>query len=109
MFTDCIRLLTSRISVIAFFVIPFSIALMPYLTQDAFATHAITAYVANDPNDADTVFSSGDTLTITIPAGNVTTGAISVETDVTGNFTFVENPLGTFTTDWTAEWLALQH
>jgi len=87
-------------------VILFTIGFTPYLAQEAFATHVISSYVANDPDDGDTVFGIGDTLTITLDvAGNVTTGAVTVPTDVTGNFTFTANPLATFTTDWTANWI----
>lgn len=86
----------------------FAFAFTPILIQDAFATHSISAYVGNDPDDADTVFGAGDTLTITTDvATNATVGTVSVATDVTGNFTFTSpDPLATltFTTDWTAEW-----
>ncbi|QLH07620.1 hypothetical protein [Nitrosopumilus ureiphilus] len=87
----------------------FTIGFVPYLTLDAFAAQpTISAYVANDPDDADTVFSAGDTLTITTNiATNATVGAVTSAAFVTGNFTFASpDPLAslTFTTDWTAEW-----
>jgi len=85
------------------------IGFAPNLTQDAFAASpTITAYVANDPDDADAVFSAGDTITITtdIPT-NATVAAVTDPLFVTANFTFAAlDPLAglTFTTDWTAEW-----
>ena len=72
--------------------------------NNAYATHpSITSYVGNDPDDGDTVYSDGDTITINLSgAGNVTVGIITDTTDITGNFTFVPNPLtaATLTGEW---------
>jgi len=71
--------------------------------SNAYAAPSISTYVANDPDDGDAIYSDGDTITINLSsAGNVTTGIITDTTDITGNFTFVPNPLtgATFTGDW---------
>ena len=73
--------------------------------NNAYAEHpSITSYVANDPDDGDTVYSDGDTITINLSgAGNVTVGVITDNTDITGNFTFpIDDPLAgaTFTGEW---------
>jgi len=96
----------SSISLVAFVAILFTIGVAPYLTQDVFAHSAVvSAYTANDPDDGDTLFGAGDTLTITTStATNATVGVVTDAAFVTGNFTFAVNPLATFTTDWTAEW-----
>ncbi len=90
----------------AFVAILFTIGFVPYLTQDVFAASAtIISYVADDPDDGDTVFGAGDTFTIT--TSEATNATVAVVTDplfVTANFTLNLNPLATFTTDWTAEW-----
>jgi len=93
-------------------VILFTIGFTPYLSQEAFAHSAVvSAYTANDPDDGDTVFSNGDTLTITTStATNATVGVIgdANEAFVTGNFTFAINPFVGLTygaaSDWQAEW-----
>ena len=92
------------------FVVLFTIGVTPYLTQDAFAASpTISAYVANDPDDIDRVFGAGDTITINtnIPT-NATLGNVTNAAFVTGNFTFVPDPLAglTFVTDWTANWIS---
>jgi len=71
--------------------------------SNAYAAPSISTYVANDPDDGDAVYSDEDTITINLSsAGNVTTGIITDTTDITGNFTFVPNPLtgATFTGEW---------
>jgi len=93
-----------------FLLVLFTVGLIPYLTSDAFAASpTITAFIGNDPDDGDTVFGAGDTLTITTDiATNATIGTVSNAAFVTGNFTFaLPDPLATltFTTDWTAEWI----
>jgi len=93
-------------------VILFTIGFTPYLSQEAFAHSAVvSAYTANDPDDGDTVFSNGDTLTITTStATNATVAVIgdANEAFVTGNFTFAVNPFVGLTygaaSDWQAEW-----
>lgn len=86
----------------------FTVGFAPYLTQNVFAASAsISTYLANDPDDGDTVFGAGDTLTIT--TSNPTNATVAVVTDplfVTGNFTFTPNPIsGVFNTQWSAEWI----
>ncbi len=62
--------------------------------SNAYAAPSISTYVANDPDDGDAVYSDGDTITINLSSdGNGTTGIITDTTDITGNFTFVPNPL----------------
>jgi len=81
----------SRIPVIAFFMILFSITLMPYLTQDAFATFSpLTSAIANDPDDGDAIYSVGDTIVITFPvAVNGTFASGTMDNDeFRANFTF---------------------
>ncbi|MCV0431532.1 hypothetical protein [Nitrosopumilus sp.] len=88
----------------------FSLSTLPVMSQDVFAHSAVvSAYTANDPDDGDTVFSAGDTLTITTSAAtNATVGSVTDATFVTGNFTFAVDPLAGLTfgagNDWTAEW-----
>ena len=97
----------SSISLFVFVAVLFTIGFAPYLAQDAFAHSAVvSAYTANDPDDGDAVYSNGDTLTITtFAATNATVGAVTDAAFVTGNFTFVPNPIaGVFNTDWSAEW-----
>jgi len=80
------------------------IGFAPNLTQEAFAAPSISTYVADDPDDLDTVYSDGDTITINLSsAGNVTLGVITNTLDITGNFTFpIDDPLtaATFTGEW---------
>ena len=51
----------------AFVAILFTIGFAPNLTQEAFAVGepAFSLFVADDPDDGDTILSNGDTLTIT--------------------------------------------
>lgn len=99
----------SSISLFTFVAVLFTIGFVPILVQDAFAVSpTIASYVANDPDDGDTVFGAGDTITINtdIPT-NATVVAVIDPLFVTANFTFTSpDPLLglTFTTDWTAEW-----
>jgi len=99
-----------RKSLVIFVAVLFAIGIVPYLTQDVFAASpTITAYIGNDPDDGDTVYGAGDTLTITtdIPT-NATVGAVTNAAFVTGNFTFAVDPLFGLTfgagNDWTAAW-----
>ena len=69
----------------------FSIALTPYLTQDAFAAFApLTSAVADDPDDGDTVYSTGDTIVITFPVAvnaSFASGTMN-NAEFRANFTF---------------------
>ena len=91
-------------------VIFFSLCILPTMSFDAFAASpTISAYIANDPDDGDTTYGAGDTLTITTNiATNATVGSVTDAAFVTGNFTFAVNPLAGLTfgggNDWTAEW-----
>jgi len=99
-----------------FVAILFTIGFAPYLTQDVFAlAPTITSYVADDPNDLDTIWSIGDTLTINLSANSnatqtncgdpVVLPCTTSPGAVTGNFTFSGvNPLtgATFTAQWTS-------
>jgi hypothetical protein len=61
----------------------------PYLTQNVFAASGISSAVADDPDDADTVYSVGDTITITFPAQvNSSFASLSMSnTEFRANFT----------------------
>jgi len=87
----------SKNSTIVFFMILFSITLMPYLTQDAFAAEpAFSLFVADDPDDGDTILSNGDTLTITFSeATNATNNGAISRAEMIANFTD-----GTAGVDW---------
>jgi len=76
--------------------------------NNAYATHpSITSYVGNDPDDGDTVYSDGDTITINLSgAGNVTVGVITDNTDITGNFTFALGDPLTGGAAFTGEWIS---
>jgi len=66
-----------------------TIILISIPVQQAFANvPAITAFTANDPDDADTVYSNDDifTLTFSLPI-NVTGGATMSQAAIDGNFT----------------------
>ena len=94
----------SSISLFTFVVVLFTIGFAPYLTQDAFADRPVlSSWTADDPDDADTIFSAGDTLTITfIAATNQTLGLIS-QGAIDGNFTFagtIETGGGVYTGNW---------
>ncbi len=65
-----------------------TIAITPYLTQNAFAASGISSAVANDPDDADAVYSVGDTITITFPnATNSTASGTMTNAEFRANFT----------------------
>jgi len=85
------------VNVSAFMMILFSIALMPYLSQDAFAAEpAFSSFVADDPDDLDAVLSNGDTLTITFSeATNATNNGAISRAEMIANFTD-----GTGGVDW---------
>jgi len=89
------------VNVSAFMIILFSIALMPYLTQDAFAAEpGFSSFVADDPNDLDATLSNGDTLIITFSeATNATNNGSMTQTELTANFTDT-NIGGDAAVDW---------
>ena len=66
-----------------------AITVTPYLTQNAFAASGISSAVADDPDDADTVYSVADTITITFPAQvNSTFASLTMSnTEFRANFT----------------------
>jgi len=82
----------------AFVAILFTIGFVSYLTQEAFAVGepAFSLFVANDPDDGDTVLSNGDTLTITFSeATNATNNGAISRAEIIANFTD-----GTGAVDW---------
>jgi len=89
--------LPSIISLSAFVILLFSIALMPYLTQDAFAASPISSAVADDPTDTgDTAYSVGDTITITFPgATNATASGTMTNVEFQANFTMATTDIDT--------------
>ena len=92
-----------RKSLVIFVAVLFAIGVVPYLTQDVFAHQtSLSSWVANDPDDGDSVFSAGDTLTLTFAlATNQTLGLIS-QSAIDGNFTFNGGTVsdGTYTGNW---------
>ena len=74
-----------------------TIAVTPYLTQDAFAAPpSFSTAIANDPDDLDTIYSAGDTITITFSAAtNATAGNTMNNAAVIGNFTFTNSNIDT--------------
>jgi len=92
-----------RKSLVIFVAVLLAIGVVPYLTQDVFAHQtSLSSWVANDPDDGDTVFSAGDTLTLTFAAAtNQTLGLIS-QSAIDGNFTFNGGTVsdGTYTGNW---------
>ena len=88
----------SLIVVLLSFIV-FSISL-----QQAYATQtALASWVADDPDDLNTTFDAGDTLTITFAgATNATVGPIVSQAAIAGNYTFAGTILdGTVTGLWT--------
>jgi len=87
----------SSISLFTFVVVLFTIGFAPYLTQDAYAVFSpLTSAVANDPNDADTVYSVGDTIAITfpVPTNSSASGTMS-NTEFRANFTVATTDIDT--------------
>ena len=66
------------------------------LSQDAFAASPISSAVANDPDDADAVYSVGDTIVITFPgATNATASGTMTNTEFRANFTVATTDIDT--------------
>jgi len=81
--------LLSVASLSSFMILLFMIGFAPNLTQDAFAASGISSAVANDPDDGDTVYSVGDTVTITFPAAtNATASGTMTNAEIIANFTW---------------------
>ena len=89
--------LLSVTSLSVFSVLLFSIGFVPYLTQEVFAAEPeFNAFVADDPDDLDTILSNGDTLTITFSeATNATNNGAISRNEIIANFTD-----GTGAVDW---------
>ena len=68
----------------------FTLSIIPRLVSDVFAdTLDISSWVANDPDDADAIYSDGDTLTLTFSANtNATNGGTMTDAEIKANFTF---------------------
>lgn len=76
----------------------FVIGFAPYLTLDVFAAPppSFSTAIANDPDDLDTVYSAGDTITITFSGPtNATAGNTMDNAAVIGNFTFTNSNIDT--------------
>jgi len=87
-FYDYVKKFNSNSTIAFSMIILFSMALMPYLTQDAFAASPIVSAVANDPDDGDRVYSVGDTIIITFPGDtNATSGGTMTNAEFRLNFT----------------------
>ena len=83
------------------------LSLSPILSQNGFAdTITISSWVADDPNNGDTVYSAGDTLTLTFSGNtNATNGGTMTDAEVKANFTFNSPDIesgASFTGTWTA-------
>jgi hypothetical protein len=67
----------------------FSLAFASVMSQDAFAAEPeFTLFVADDPDDLDTILSNGDTLTITFSeATNATNSGVISQAELIANFT----------------------
>jgi len=88
-------------------IIIFTLGVTPYLVSDVFAdTIDISSWVANDPDDGDTTYSNGDTLTLTFSANtNATNGGTMTDAEVKANFTFATPNIATgatFSGLWTS-------
>jgi hypothetical protein len=88
-------------------VVLFTVGFAPYFSQEAFAdTIDISSWVANDPDDGDTAYSDGDTLTLTFSANtNATNGGTMTHAEVIANFTFATPNIATgatFSGLWTS-------
>ena len=73
-----------------------------FLPTQAFAANpTFSTFVADDPDDGDTVYSNDDTLTITfdIPT-NVTAGGDASQSHIDGNFTFSQSLGAAYTGSW---------
>ena len=87
----------------AFVAILFTMGFAPYLTQNAFADVAtINGFTVDDPDDGDTVYSIGDTITITFDVATNQTGVVT-DANIAGNFTFTNQNINdnTFSGTWT--------
>ncbi len=89
--------LLSIIPLSALTIILFTIGFAPNLTQEAFAAEPeFSLFVADDPDDLDTILSNGDTLTITFSeATNATNNGAISRAEIIANFTD-----GTGAVDW---------
>ncbi|AFS81068.1 hypothetical protein NKOR_05925 [Candidatus Nitrosopumilus koreensis AR1] len=95
--------MTSRVLLIAVFGV--LLGFSPLLSQSAFAAPYITAYVADDPDNLDGVYSNGDTITITLSEASNATAQIVQDSAITGNFTFAsDDPLSATGVDFVGEW-----
>ncbi|WP_371503709.1 hypothetical protein [Nitrosopumilus adriaticus] len=75
------------------------IGLAPHLTQNVFAASPISSAVANDPDDGDTAYSVGDTITITFPgATNATASGTMSNLEFRANFTIDTTDIDTLDT-----------
>ena len=82
------------LSVFALFL--FTLGFAPYVTQDVFAASPITSAVANDPDDADAVYSVGDTIAITFPGATNATGSGTMSNiEFRANFTIATTDIDT--------------
>lgn len=76
-----------------------TLATTGFLVNDAFAASGISSAVANDPDDADAVYSVGDTITITFPAQVNSTFASGTMTNAEFRANFTVNPSDIDTAD----------
>ena len=84
-------------SILVFSMVLLTIAVTPYLTQNVFAASGISSAVANDPDDADNVYSVGDTIIITFPAqvNSTFAGLTMSNTEFRANFTVAPSDIDT--------------
>ena len=88
--------MSAKTSLLVFSMILLTIAVTPYLTQNAFAASGISSAVADDPDDADARYSVADTITITFPAAtNATASSTMSNTGFRANFTVSPSDIDT--------------
>ena len=84
-----IHLTSFPISTKFLFLAIITVAFFGFATNNAFGASGIVSTVANDPDDGDTVYSVGDTVTITFPAAtNATGGGTMTNAEIIANFTW---------------------
>ncbi len=84
-----IRLTSFPISTKFLFLAIITVAFFGFATNNAFGASGIVSTVANDPDDGDTIYSIGDTITITFPAAtNATGGGTMTNAEIIANFTW---------------------
>jgi len=85
---------------VKFIIVIATLAVFGFAFDEAYAAHTISTFVADDPDNGDTVYSNDDTLTITFSGATNQTGAAS-QVNINGNFTFSVALGATYSGVWT--------